>query len=182
MKPLRSFNVLGLLLERFTLRHWYTAPRTTALQIFILALGIAVFFSIRLANRAAVASFENFTGLLTEQSDWQISAPAGELSVSVLKEIRNALGNEPVEILPVVETTGTKPPEQPEEGIGLREQFSLLGLDLVAMQNMAAVGDEKSWRRQRLLELAANNQCRFRQPGARAKRTFENRRYLSRRD
>ena len=146
MKPLRSFNALGLLLKRFTLRHWYTAPRTTALQIFILALGIAVFFSIRLANRAAVASFENFTGLLSEQSDWQISAPAGELSVSVLKEIRNALGNEPVEILPVVETTGTKPPEQPEEEIGLREQFSLLGLDLVAMQNLAAASqNDHDW-------------------------------------
>jgi putative ABC transport system permease protein len=143
---MKSSAALGLLLRRFTLRHWRTAPRTTALQIFILALGIAVFFSIRLANRAAVASFQNFTGLLTQQSDWQISAPAGELPVSVLSEIRNALGGEPVEILPVIETTGTRPPEKTEEHIGAREQFSLLGLDLVAVQNLAAAADnEHGW-------------------------------------
>jgi putative ABC transport system permease protein len=138
---MKSPAALGLLLRRFTLRHWRTAPRTTALQIFILALGIAVFFSIRLANRAAVASFQNFTGLLAQQSDWQISAPAGELPVSVLGEIRDALGGEPVEILPVVETTGTRPPQKTEEHIGAREQFSLLGLDLVAVQNLASAAD-----------------------------------------
>jgi putative ABC transport system permease protein len=146
MKPLRSFNALGLLLGRFTLRHWYTAPRTTALQIFILALGVAVFFSIRLANRAAITSFQNFAGLLKQESDWQISAPAGELSVSVLKEIRMAFGNEPVEMLPVVETTGATAPGQSEEQIGARDQFSLLGLDLVAIQNLASANqNDQGW-------------------------------------
>jgi putative ABC transport system permease protein len=141
MNELRPLATVGLLLRRFTLRHWRTAPRATALQIFILALGIAVFFSIRLANRAAVSSFENFTGLLSQQSDWQISAPAGELPVSVLGELRDALGDEPVEILPVVETTAVKPPAHANEPIGAREQFTLLGLDLVAIQNLASAAD-----------------------------------------
>jgi putative ABC transport system permease protein len=150
MKTLGSFNALRLLLGRFTLRHWRTAPRTTALQIFILALGIAVFFSIRLANRAAIASFQNFTGLLKQESDWQISAPAGELPVSVLNEIRTAFGYEPVEMLPVIETTGATPPSRSEEQIGSREQFTLLGLDLVAVQNLASASqDDQGWFDQR---------------------------------
>ena len=77
MNGLRALPTIALLLRRFTLRHWRAAPRSTALQVLILALGIAVFFSIRLANRAAVGSFENFTGLLSQSSDWQISATAG---------------------------------------------------------------------------------------------------------
>lgn len=141
MNPLRPWSTVGLLLRRFTLRHWRSAPRATALQIIILALGIAVFFSIRLANRAAVSSFQNFTSLLTQQSDWQISAPAGELPASVLGELRNALGDEPVEIIPVIETTAAKPREQKEEQIGSRQTFHLLGLDLVAIQNLASAAD-----------------------------------------
>ena len=141
MNELRTLATVGLLLRRFTLRHWRGAPRQTALQILILALGIAVFFSIRLANRAAVASFQNFTGLLAQQSDWQITAPSGALPVSTLAEIRAALGDEPVEIIPVVETTAARPHANPEEQIGSRQTFHLLGLDLVAIQNLASAQD-----------------------------------------
>jgi putative ABC transport system permease protein len=66
-----------LLLQKFALRHWQAAPRQSTLLVLILALGIAVFFSIRLANRAALASFQNFTDLITQESDWLIQAPAG---------------------------------------------------------------------------------------------------------
>ncbi len=146
MNDLRPLSTIGLLLRRFTLRHWRSAPRQTALQILILALGIAVFFSIRLANRAAVSSFQNFTGLLTQQSDWQISAPAGELPVAILGELRDALGDDAVEIIPVIETTGAKPREQKEEQIGSRQTYHLLGLDLVAIQNLASAADtDRSW-------------------------------------
>lgn len=146
MNELRPASTVGLLLRRFTLRHWRSAPRQTALQILILALGIAVFFSIRLANRAAVTSFQNFTGLLTQQSDWQISAPAGELPVTVLAELRDALGDAAVEIIPVIETTAAKPREQKDEQIGSRPTFHVLGLDLVAIQNLAAASEaDRSW-------------------------------------
>ena len=148
MNGLRTSPVTGLLLRRFTLRHWRAAPGSTALQILILALGIAVFFSIRLANRAAVGSFENFTGLLSQSTDWTISAPAGPLPVSALTEIRAACGDEPVEILPIVETTAARPHEQNDEPIGSREVYQVLGLDLVAVQNLAAArnhGDDRNW-------------------------------------
>ncbi len=68
-------DIVGLLLLRFTWRHWRTAPKQSLLLVLILALGVAVFFSIRLANRAAVASFQNFTDLITQQSDLLIQAP-----------------------------------------------------------------------------------------------------------
>ena len=146
MNELRPWPTVALLLRRFTLRHWRQAWRQTLLQVLILALGIAVFFSIRLANRAAVTSFQNFTGLLTQSSDWQISAPAGELPVSVLTELRMAFAGEPVEILPVVETTAARPHARQEEQIGSRQTFSVVGLDLVAIQNLASASDnDHSW-------------------------------------
>jgi putative ABC transport system permease protein len=109
MNDLRFLATIGLLWRRFTLRHWRMAPRQTALQVLILALGIAVFFAIRLANRAAVSSFQNFTGLISQQSDWQIAAPAGALPESVPAELRAAFGGLPVDIIPVMETTAARP-------------------------------------------------------------------------
>eukprot|EP01035_Chromulina_nebulosa_P067499 gene67499-biopygen49581 len=53
--------LVPLLLSRFALRHARLAPRQTALLVGILALGVAVFVAVRLANRAAVASFTHFT-------------------------------------------------------------------------------------------------------------------------
>ena len=135
-----------LLLSRFTLRHWRLAPRQSLLLVFILAMGIAVYFSIRLANRAALASFENFTDIVTSQSDWVITAPAGTLPAAVLSELGADLEDIPVQIIPVVETTATRPREGNEEAIGSRRTFQLLGLDLVGVQNLR--GDRKgdrSW-------------------------------------
>ncbi|HEV2693804.1 MAG TPA: FtsX-like permease family protein [Verrucomicrobiae bacterium] len=147
MNGLRAWPMIGLLLRRFTLRHWRSAPRSTALQILILALGIAVFFSIRLANRAAVGSFQNFTGLLSQSSDWQINATAGELPASVLGELRLAMGDKPLEIVPVLETTAVLAnTNKIGEHIGARATYHLLGLDLVAVQNLASADDnDRTW-------------------------------------
>jgi putative ABC transport system permease protein len=141
---LSSLPVIRLLFRRFTLRHWSGAWRSTALQVLILALGIAVFFSIRLANRAAVSSFENFTGLLHQTSDWQISALAGQLPDSTLGPLRTALGDLPVDIIPVLETTVAAPPQAAVEQIGSRPMFDLVGLDLIAIQNPAAAAGDTS--------------------------------------
>jgi len=103
----------------------------------ILSLGVGVFFAIRLANRAAVASFQNFTDLLTAESDGLISAPAGTLPESILAELRSALGSTPVQLIPVLETTAARPRTDEGEAIGTRGTFQLLGLDLIAVQNLA---------------------------------------------
>lgn len=132
-----SAGTTVLLLRRFAARHARLAPRQTALLAGILALGVAVFISIRLANRAAVASFTHFTDTLTGQSDWLIQAPAGTLPESVLPELRAALAGQPVLIFPVVESTAARPPG-PSESTGFgRETFTLLGVDLISLANLA---------------------------------------------
>lgn len=73
------FSLETLLLRRFALRHWRLAPRQSLLLVGILALGVAVFVAVRLANRAAVASFTHFTDTITGQSDWIIQPAAGTL-------------------------------------------------------------------------------------------------------
>lgn len=131
-------RLLPLLWRKLTWRHWRLAPVQSGLLVGILALGIAVFFAIRLANRAAVASFQNFTDLLTAESDGLISPPAGLLPEGVLPELRAALGAEPVQLVAVLEITAARPRTREDEAIGTRETFQVLGVDLVAVQNLAS--------------------------------------------
>lgn len=139
-------GMVRLLLASTTWRHWRREPRQTALLVCILALGVAVYLSIRLANRAAVASFANFTGLVTEESDWVVTATAGDLPETVLVEMREALGTRAVDLVPVLETTATPPRRSESESMGERPTFTLVGVDLVSVQN-AAVGrrQDRAW-------------------------------------
>jgi putative ABC transport system permease protein len=127
-----------LLLRRFALRHARRAPGQFLLLVGILALGVAVFVSVRLANRAAVASFNHFTDTLTGRSDWIIQPSAGTLPESVLPELRAALGSRPVQIFPVVETTAARPPRAGETARFGRTTYTLLGVDLIAAANLAS--------------------------------------------
>lgn len=146
------------------LRHWLGSPGQTALLLLILALGVAVYFSIRLANRAAVASFQHFTDLVTSGNDWIIQAPAGDLPESVLGELRQRLAGKPVHIIPVLESTATRPPGPGPEAVGSRETLRLLGVDLIGIQNVAreGVASPSSW----FGEAASSDEAR--RPGRRA--------------
>lgn len=135
-------SLTPFLLRRFTLRHWRLAPKQSALLVLILALGVAVFVAVRLANRAAVASFSNFTETLTGQSDWSIQAPAGTLPESVLPELRSALDGRPVHIVPVVEVTASPPPSPGNENKFGRPSYTLLGVDLLSVANLARPQDK----------------------------------------
>jgi putative ABC transport system permease protein len=129
--------IVWLLLRRFSLRHWRLAPGQNALLVLILALGVAVFTAIHLANQSAVASFGNFTETLVGTSDWVIEAPAGLLPESVLPELRAALGTRPVAIVPVVETTAGRPLKSGDTAYLDRETYTVLGLDLIGISNLA---------------------------------------------
>lgn len=131
------FALETLLLRRFALRHWRLAPRQSLLLVGILALGVAVFVAVRLANRAAVASFTHFTDTITGQSDWIIQPAAGTLPESVLPELRAALGPMPVQIFPVVESTAARVRRTAESANFGRTTFTLLGVDLIAVANLA---------------------------------------------
>ncbi len=137
-----SVLLTPFLLRRFTLRHWRLAPKQSALLVLILALGVAVFVAVRLANRAAVASFSNFTETLTGQSDWSIQAPAGSLPESILPELRAALDGRPVHIVPVVEVSASPPPTPGNENKFGRPGYTLLGVDLLSVANLARPQDK----------------------------------------
>lgn len=113
------------------------APGQTALLVLILALGVAVFVSIRLANQAAVASFSHFTETLTGQSDWTLQPRAGTLSATILPELRAALGSRPVHLIPVIETSANLL-EGSSPGAGVeRRALTVLGVDLISLANVA---------------------------------------------
>lgn len=129
-------GLLRLLLARFTLRHWRRGPGQAVLLVTILALGVAVYFSIRLANRAVLRSFEQFTEVLSRETDFVVFAPAGSLPENILPELRAALGARPVHIIPVLETTAARVTKGETTELGSGESFRLVGLDLIGIQNL----------------------------------------------
>jgi putative ABC transport system permease protein len=130
-------QVQRLLWTRFSWRHARQAPWTTALLVLTLALGVAVYLAIRLANRAAVSSFRNFTDVVTAESDGMILAPAGSLPESLLTGLRKQFPDTPVHWVPVLESTAVEPGDGSEGIIGNRTTYTLLGVDWVALQNLA---------------------------------------------
>ena len=135
--------LLPFLLRHFTLRHWRLAPKQSALLVLILALGVAVFVAVRLANRAAVSSFSNFTDTLTGQSDWMIQSPTGSFPESVLPELRAGLGARAVHIIPLLEVSGATPPAADETTKLGRTTYTLLGVDLLGIRNLARLQDRE---------------------------------------
>ena len=129
-------GLLRLLLVRFSLRHWRRGPGQALLLVTILALGVAVYFSIRLANRAVLASFERFTEVISRETDFVLSAPAGSLPETLLPELRALLGARPVHLIPVVETTAARPRRDAAAELGSGESFRLVGVDLIGLQNL----------------------------------------------
>ena len=120
-------TVLRILWARFAWRHWWRSPVSSILLLLVLALGVAAFFSIRLACRASIASFQDFTDLITSPSDGLITAPVGTLPESVLPKLRQLLGREPVNLVPVLETSAVAPASDEQQTIGRAPPFN--GLD-----------------------------------------------------
>lgn len=132
---------LTLLWSQFTWRHWRTAPWKTVILTSILALGVAVFFSIRLANRAAVAGFQLFSENVTGASDFVVTSPAGELPVEVLPAMRLALGDIPAGLFPVLEATAVEPTRNREQSG--QASFHVLGVDLAALPNLVYLSEDR---------------------------------------
>jgi len=125
----RSLWVARLLWSRFIWRHWRREPKLTLVLLAILALGVAVFLSIRLANKAAVSGFTLFTESISGESDLLVRPLSGSLGDGTLVEIRELLGPRPVGIFPVLEVTAADR-DDPEGPL-----YQLLGTDLVALRN-----------------------------------------------
>lgn len=117
-----------------TVRHWRASPGQFGLMLALLSLGVAVFVSVRLANRAALSSFANFADTLTGQSDWIIRPLVGALPEHALPELRAACGSRPVDFLGIIEATVTA---RGESSHSSEQSLTLLGVDLLAVRNIA---------------------------------------------
>lgn len=96
----------------------------TLLAVLSVALGVAVFLAVRLANRAAVASFEAFTEGAGRGADWVVRTEGGPMGEDRLQSL--AALRDRAELIPVLEGS-----------FNLRqdlEPFQLLGTDLMATQ------------------------------------------------
>ena len=128
-----------LILRRCALRHWRYAWKQQLMLLAILALGTAVHVAMRLANRSALAGFEHFAQGITSEADWTLQAAAGPMREDWLREMRTALDGMPVTLLPLIEATVVPDPNGAQDaGIGSRPTWRLLGMDLIALQNLRA--------------------------------------------
>ncbi len=125
-----------------SLRHWLRHKLQSATLIAILALGVASFLSIRMANRAAIKGFSGFTETVTGQVDFTLEAQGDRFSVSWLSELRDSLEQHPVELAPILEVPAlvVYPAfEQSNPSDLLRipgEPLRILGIDLIGIQNL----------------------------------------------
>lgn len=119
----------GLLWRRIIFRQWRREPGLTATLLVILALGVAVFLAVRLANRAAVSGFSMFTEAISGESDLILRPASGRIAGEALRRLRSETGTLPVRFFPVLETTGVI---EGEEDSLLR----LVGVDLVSLGNV----------------------------------------------
>lgn len=129
-------STVCLILEKCALRHWRLAWRQQLMLMLILALGSGVYLAMRLANRAALAGFEQFTSGITRQADFTITGVTGSLSEKWLREMRDALAERPVHLLPVIEETVMPFEEGKPVAIGSGVTWKLVGTDFVSLLNV----------------------------------------------
>lgn len=125
-----------LILEKCALRHWRLAWRQQVMLMLILALGSGVYLAMRLANRAALSGFEQFTSGITRQADFTITGTTGSLNETWLREMRDALMERPVHLLPVIEETVMPFEEGKAVEIGSGVTWKLVGTDFVSLLNL----------------------------------------------
>jgi putative ABC transport system permease protein len=129
-------NPIRLILEKCALRHWRLAWRQQVILMLILALGSGVYLAMRLANRAALSGFEQFTSGITRQADFTITGTTGSLREDWLREMREALAERPVHLLPVIEETVMPFEEGKTVEIGSGVTWKLVGTDFVSLLNL----------------------------------------------
>ena len=119
-------------------RQWRAEPKVPLILMLILSLGVAVFLSIRLANRAAVTGFSLFTESISGGSDLLVRHRAGSFSDKSLIQLRQTVGNLPAAIFPVLDTTAATGPEANSS------VYRIIGTDFVALPNAIYLSEQQS--------------------------------------
>jgi putative ABC transport system permease protein len=123
------------LFRRLVWRALVLEPGRTALAVLAVALGVSVFLAIRLANRAAVASFEGFTRGIGTGADLTVMAEAGPLDERDLARLDGLRRD--AWIRPVLEGTFSR--------AGDLETFQVLGTDLAGLGGAGAGQEPEDW-------------------------------------
>ncbi|MCH2175696.1 MAG: ABC transporter permease [Lentisphaeria bacterium] len=125
------------LLRQCTFRHWCRSPWISLLLMGMVGSGVAIYYSVALTNRAAVGGFRAFTDELSDKHDYNFIPKSGLTSINNLGEIRGALGNLPVNIIGMYESTVYFEDPSIDSSKGPRV-FPMLSLDLIGLQNVFA--------------------------------------------
>ncbi len=115
----------GSLGRRLILRALWREKGRALLAMLSVALGVSVFLSIRLANRAAVASFEGFANGVGQGSDAVVRAEVGPLDEAALPRL-DAI-RDIAWVRPIIEGSFYRARS--------KEAFQILGTDLVGIGN-----------------------------------------------
>src|SRR5437899_116353 len=108
------------LIRWISLRHLREEPGRTALTLFGVALGVAVFLAIRLANASALASFSATVDAVAGRANLQVAGGSGGFDERLLDRVRKVPGIQAA--APVVQIAAPAP--------GLSgETLMVLGLD-----------------------------------------------------
>ena len=117
-------------------RQWCKEPKVPIVLILILSLGVAVFLSIRLANRAAVTGFSLFTDSIASECDLLVRPKAGTFQDDSLIGLRSEIAQLPAAIFPILDTTAATGPGM-ESSV-----YRIIGSDFVALPNAVYLSKE----------------------------------------
>lgn len=135
----------GSLFWRQVIRPWIRHPLLPSLNILGIALGVAVFLSIQIANRGALASFQNAVGLVAGRANLEIR---GDLPEEIFPAVAAVSGV--TSATPLVEGVVTLP-DQPGEYLRILGVDPFTGGDLrifeLAAQDGASL-DLEMWLRE----------------------------------
>lgn len=135
--PPEPRSTAWLLLRRTTLRHWRRSWKETVALLLLLSAGVAAFLAIRMANRAAVISFEQFTQNLTGQTDGIVRSTSGQLTFDDLERLRELAAAYPILFIPVLEAYGSLAGgDNGNQAVSTTDWVQLVGLDLLGIQNL----------------------------------------------
>lgn len=122
-------ELLSHLAMRIIVRRWTRQKLKTLALLLVVALGVSVFLSIGLTNRAAVSSFGSFTEIVAGQSQYSVRSTIGSLDMADARSVRRALMDTEASLFPTMEVMASVERDQS------RDIYKLVGIDLLAAAN-----------------------------------------------
>jgi putative ABC transport system permease protein len=115
-------------------RHLLQDRWQTLLLLAILSLGVATALSIRITNRASIASFEDTSQAISSGADFIVRSASGRLDQDQLPRLREILDPHPVALVPIIESFGVllSSPDAPASNIS-GNRLRLLGMDFIGL-------------------------------------------------